>query len=238
MKQICTLFIILLLIAQNIKAQSSSKHDAGQVLDATVVESKGIDNFFNAAPISDEVFRRIWLKSFKRDCTTKREELRYLRVLHANREGKPQVGELICHKAIAEDLLQIFKELYLNGYRIEKMLLVDNYNADDEASMADNNTSCFNFRRVAGSKTLSRHSLGLAIDINPLYNPCLYTRSGKVSPANGKTYAHNRAGIKSCPFPVIDRSDLCYRLFTEHGFNWGGGWRYTKDYQHFEKAPK
>ena len=238
MKKICTLFIILLLIAHNIKAQSNSKHDAGQVLDATVVESKGIDNFFNSAPISDEVFRRIWLKSFKRDCTTKREELRYLRVLHANREGKPQVGELICHKAIAEDLLQIFKELYLNGYRIEKMLLVDNYNADDEASMADNNTSCFNFRRVAGSKTLSRHSLGLAIDINPLYNPCLYTRSGKVSPANGKTYAHNRAGIKSCPFPVIDRSDLCYRLFTEHGFSWGGGWRYTKDYQHFEKASK
>lgn len=238
MNKVYTLFIILLLLAQNIKAQSNSKHYAGQVLDAAFVKSRGIDRFFSAEPISDEVFKRIWLKSFKRECTTERKELRYLRVLHANLDGQPQVGELICNKAIAADLLQIFRCLYQSGYRIEKMLLVDNYNADDEVSMADNNTSCFNFRRVASSKTLSRHSLGLAIDINPLYNPCLYTRSGKVSPANGKAYAHNRAGIKSCPFPVIDRSDLCYRLFTEHGFSWGGGWRYTKDYQHFEKAPK
>ena len=196
------------------------------------------EDWFTVNEINDEIFERINGKSYKEGCRVPLEELRYLTVAHWTPEGTVERGELICNRSIASDLIDIFRNLYEAGYPIERMRLIDEYGADDVESMLANNTSCFNFRRVAGSKTLSRHSLGLAIDINPLYNPCLYTRSGKVSPANGKAYAHNRAGIKSCPFPVIDRSDLCYRLFTEHGFIWGGGWRYTKDYQHFEKASK
>ena len=34
---------------------------------------------------------------------------------------------------------------------------------------------------------------------------------------------------------MIDRNDLCYRLFVKHGFTWGGSWRSLKDYQHFER---
>lgn len=33
----------------------------------------------------------------------------------------------------------------------------------------------------------------------------------------------------------IDHDDLCYKLFMEHGFEWGGDWKHSKDYQHFEK---
>ena len=32
----------------------------------------------------------------------------------------------------------------------------------------------------------------------------------------------------------IEKGDLCYRLFAEHGFEWGGDWGDRKDYQHFE----
>ena len=34
----------------------------------------------------------------------------------------------------------------------------------------------------------------------------------------------------------IDTEDYAYRLFTEHGFVWGGSWESPKDYQHFEKS--
>ena len=100
--------------------------------------------------------------------------------------------------------------------------------------MQANNTSCFNFRRVAGSSKLSAHSRGMAIDINPLQNPCIRQRkdgSTSVQPATGRCYADRS---KHWPYQIV-RGDLCHRLFTEHGFKWGGAWRSVKDYQHFER---
>lgn len=161
------------------------------------------------------------------------DELSYVHVLHYDFEGQVQEGELICNQAIAQDLVDIFYELYKSQYPIGKIRLIDEYGADDEASMADNNTSCFNYRPVSGTSKLSNHSYGCAIDINPLYNPYVRTRNGKelVSPDNAEPYAD-----RSADFPYkIDREDLCCQLFTEHGFTWGGAWNSSKDYQHFEK---
>ncbi len=161
------------------------------------------------------------------------EELSYVHVLHYDFEGQIQEGELICNQAVAQDLVEIFYELYESQYPIEKIRLIDEYSADDEASMADNNTSCFNYRTVPGSTKLSNHSYGFAIDINPLYNPYVRTRDGKelISPDNAVPYAD-----RSADFPhKIDKNDLCYRIFIEHGFTWGGSWNSSKDYQHFEK---
>jgi hypothetical protein len=155
-------------------------------------------------------------------------------VLHHDGKGHILKGELICNKAIAEDLVQIFRELYKNRYPIERMRLIDEYDADDERSMRDNNTSCFCHRSVAHSKNLSKHALGLAIDINPLYNP-YYRRlaNGKeiIQPATASRYCDRG---KSFPYKIT-RNDLCYRLFIQHGFRWGGAWKSLKDYQHFEK---
>lgn len=162
-------------------------------------------------------------------------DLRYVHIIHYNFDGKLAEGELICHNSIAEDLVEIFYDLYASEYQIEKVTLIENYNGDDTASMADNNTSCFNYRVVDGTKSLSRHALGLAIDINPLYNPYIrYDKKGgqTVSPVEGEAYAD-----RTVSFPYkIDPDDLCYRLFTEHGFTWGGNWNSSKDYQHFQKA--
>lgn len=188
---------------------------------------------FTQSEITDEIFRRIWGKSFPEECTTSREILRFLRVSHYNGEGEVCQGELICHHSIAEDLLDIFRQLYDARYPIERMVLIDEYDADDEASMAHNNTSAFNFRYISGTRRLSKHSLGLAVDINPLYNPYVRQRGGKtlVSPSGAAPYAD-----RSKDFPYkIDRNDLCYRLFKAHGFTWGGDWKSSKDYQHFEK---
>ncbi len=162
------------------------------------------------------------------------DDLRYVHVLYTDFDGETQEGELICNAAIAQDLVEIFYELHENGYPIEQIRLVDEYGGDDEASMAANNTSCFNYRSVAGTGTLSKHALGRAVDINPLYNPYITRNadgSREVSPSAGWDYVD-----RSADFPhKIDTSDLCYRLFTEHGFTWGGSWTSPKDYQHFQK---
>lgn len=110
--------------------------------------------------------------------------LRLLRLSHYDRNGNPQVGELVCNKSIANDLIEIFRELYKAKYRIERMETVDKYDGDDERSMTANNTSCYNYRPMTGSqKKLSKHALGLAIDINPLYNPYIHHRTGRIAPS-------------------------------------------------------
>ncbi len=164
------------------------------------------------------------------------EELSYVHVLYRDFDGNPAEGELICNQAIAQDLVEIFHELYRAEYQIEKIQLIDAYGGDDDLSMADNNTSCFNYRVVSGSSSLSKHAYGLAIDINPLYNPYITYNKDQtinVSPAAGEDYAD-----RSKAFPYkIDEDDLCCRLFKEHGFTWGGNWNSCKDYQHFQKTP-
>jgi len=195
------------------------------------IPSMGQDGFA-VYELSDSIFALMQGKSYPKDCTVKREELRYLTVLHVDAKGKTHKGELVCNKMIANDLIDIFKKLYDAKYPIERMQLIDNFDADDERSMAANNTSCFCYRVVNGSSKLSNHSLGMAIDINPLYNPCV--RNKKVQPKSGAPYT-NRARTFSYK---IERGDLLWKLFTERGFRWGGAWRSLKDWQHFEKVKK
>lgn len=165
------------------------------------------------------------------------DDLRYLKVLYYDFHGEIQEGELICNQSIADDLNEIFYELYLNEYQIESIRLIDDFQGDDTASMEANNTSCFNYRVVEGTSSLSKHALGCAIDINPLYNPYIVfdqTGSGQndISPQGSEPYAD-----RSKTFPYkIDENDLCYKLFKEHGFIWGGDWNSCKDYQHFQKV--
>lgn len=167
------------------------------------------------------------------------EDLRYMNILYYDFNGDVQTGELICNKAIADDLIEIFYELYENEYQIESVRLIDDYNGDDTASMKANNTSCFNYRPVDGTSSLSKHALGCAIDINPFYNPYVVFNKGKagetyISPAGSEIYA-DRSKIFAYK---IDENDLCYKLFKEHGFTWGGNWNSCKDYQHFQKVPQ
>ena len=190
------------------------------------------NNGFYMSKIDDEIFARIKGKSFKDDCTLPREDLRYIHVLHKDLEGNTHEGEMICNAYIAYDLIDIFMKLYEASYPIEKIRLVDEYNADDETSMRDNNSSSFNFRFISHTTKISNHGLGLAVDINTLYNPYVKEVNGKrnVEPATAEEYTD-----RSKDFPYkIDTEDLCYKLFTEHGFEWGGSWTRAKDYQHFE----
>lgn len=187
---------------------------------------------FYIKPIPDDIFEKMQGKSYKENCTVPREELRYLHILHVGFDNNTHEGELIVNKRIAEDVLDIFKELYKAGYQIEKVRLIDEYNAQDELSMRDNNSSAFNFRYISYSTILSKHAMGLAVDINTLYNPYIKQVDGRlnIEPANAAKYVD-----RNRQFPhKIDHDDLCYKLFTKYGFEWGGDWEDSKDYQHFE----
>ena len=191
------------------------------------------DDAFYAIPIPDEIFAKMQGKSYKDDCTIPRDDLRYIHVLHKNIEGETLEGEMVCSTLIAEDLLEIFRELYEQSYPIEKMRLIDEYDANDELSMTDNNSSCFNYRTISHTNKISKHGLGVAVDINTLYNPYTKVVDGEriIEPTAGAPYLDRDAD-----FPYkIERGDLCYNLFIAHGFEWGGDWPDRKDYQHFEK---
>lgn len=199
--------------------------------EEAAVPEAGDDPFY-ILPITDELFARIWGKSFKEDCTLPREDLRYLHVLHRDLEGNEHEGEMIVNVHIAGDVLDILKKLYEADYPIEKIRLIDEYGADDELSMEDNNSSSFNFRFISHTTRISKHGLGLAVDINTLYNPYTKIVDGEriVEPVTAEAYLDREAD-----FPYkIDEDDLCYRLFIEKGFEWGGSWEDRKDYQHFE----
>ena len=199
------------------------------------LQKRGADAYFSASPISDDIFALMQGRSYKEGCPVAREDLRYLTVLHRDSLGRSLVGEMVVNKDIADDVVDIFKALYEASYPIEKMRLIDYYDADDHASMIDNNSSAFNYRPRAHQSAISKHALGLAIDINPLYNPyCLTTEDGRViiEPMEARQYVNR---VFESPYK-IEKGDLCWTLFREHGFWWGGGWaNSTRDYQHFEK---
>lgn len=191
---------------------------------------------FTSQKIDGNIARRIQGKSYKKGAEISMGCLRYLKMMYVDFEGNLHQGEMIVNKKIARRTLKIFYRLYRMKYPIAKMQLVDEYDADDEKSMADNNTSAFNYRKVANTNRLSNHSMGLAIDINPRINPCV--NANGIAPANSRVYRVRN--VSKCRGKyrkyMICRNDKVYKLFKRYGFSWGGDWKHSKDYQHFEMS--
>lgn len=213
----------------------NNSEQTSQTIATAATAGKEEAKMFSITELNKEIKDRITGISYADNCTVPYEELRYVQVLHWGFDGETHTGELIVGKAIAEDIVDIFKELYAAGYPIERMVLIDDYQAQDNASMAANNSSAFCYRVIDnGSNKLSNHSFGLAIDINPLYNPYVREIDGKtvVSPEEGAKYADRTL---DCSY-YIQKGDVCYQAFVSRGFTWGGDWKSQKDYQHFQKV--
>ena len=207
---------------------------AGRTVSQADVDAfGGIDKCFAAEPIPDGVWARMQGKTFKENPYIGRDDLRHIRALHWDYDNQMHVGEMIVNKQIADRVAGILRQLFDAKYPIQRMLLPDVYDADDETQMRDNISSCFCYRKIAGSASLSKHARGLAIDINTLYNPYYKDRADGtryIQPATAEAYCD-----RTWDFPYkIDHDDLCFKLFTEAGFEWGGDWTSCKDYQHFE----
>jgi poly-gamma-glutamate synthesis protein (capsule biosynthesis protein) len=154
------------------------------------------------------------------------DELAYLEVDHVTFDGGVARGEIVVATAVAARALAMFRRLWQIGFPIRRLALIDEFAADDNASMAADNSSGFNFRTIAGTNDLSQHALGRAIDLNPVENPWL--RSDRVEPDAGRAYLDRtdiRPGMIVRPGPVV-------AVFDELGWEWGGDWLHASDNHH------
>jgi hypothetical protein len=185
---------------------------------------------FSSEPLPEYIIEYINGLSYKEDTMLQYSELVYLTITHVDFYGENRIGNMIVVAEIGEEVLEIFWEIYESGFPIRSIQLIDDFNADDDLSMEANNSSAFNWRYVADTTTLSNHSFGRAIDINPVQNP--YVRGNSVLPAGGEEYL-DRLDIR--PGMIVE-GDAVYNAFVSRGWMWGGDWISLKDYQHFQKS--
>ena len=154
--------------------------------------------------------------------------VRLVDVYYYGFDEKLHKGQLVVHKEVVLDIIEIFEFMRETHFPISKVVPINKYDWSDEKSMRDNNTSAFNYRYISGTRVISNHASGLAIDINPMLNP--YIKNGNSLPANC-VYDTTKAGT------ILAESDLV-KEFKNKGWQWGGDWISLKDYQHFEKNLK
>lgn len=202
---------------------------------AVETQAKVYKKGFTYQKLPAHIKKKITGVSYRKNKHIHYRDLRYVTVRYYDFSGKKQTGELIVNKKIARKTVTIFYRLYQMKYPIEQIRLVDEYGADDEKSMRANNTSAFNYRTVAGTNRLSKHALGLAIDINPRINPYINTK-GVLTPRNAKAYqcrSRKKCTGKYARYMIQPDSKIT-KLFKKYGFSWGGDWKHSKDYQHFQ----
>lgn len=190
---------------------------------------------FNSAMLPEYIKEKMIGVSYRENPDISLEDLRYVRIIHYDFQGQIQEGELVVNQKIAYAVMRVFYQLYKWEYPIESVRLVDDYEGDDEQSMEANNSSAFNYRTVEGRTELSKHALGMAVDINPKMNP--YVRNDEYFPKNATEYLERDP--EKCTGKhrdkMIHKNDMAYKIFKRNGFSWGGDWTNSKDYQHFER---
>jgi hypothetical protein len=206
MKFLVILFVIpLTMISTNISIGYSTQVDSKVIIDCNYTFEVAI----NGIEIPKSILNQITL----------------IDVEYYSFDNKLHKGQLLLNKKAVKDIKEIFEFIKSSHFPVAKVIPVVKYNWSDQASMEDNNTSAFNYRKVKGYKVLSPHSYGLAIDINPLQNP--HVKGKTIQPINAKY------DVK-VPGTIIRDSKLVAE-FRKRGWQWGGLWRSSKDYQHFEK---
>jgi D-alanyl-D-alanine carboxypeptidase len=167
--------------------------------------------------------------SWRAGCPLTPSSLRRLRLGYWGFDGQPHIGTLVVNKRAVGDLTVVFRRLYRARFPIRRMRPIDAYGGNDERSLAADNTAAFNCRYAVGPgpKRWSAHAYGLAIDVNPVENP--YLESGRVHPRAGKAYA-DRTNVR--PGMAVP-GRMLVSAFASVGWQWGGRWRGTPDYQHF-----
>jgi hypothetical protein len=168
--------------------------------------------------------------SWRPGCPVAVDDLRAVAVSYWSYDGAVRSGRLVVHADQAQAVVRIFRDLYAARFPIQRMMPIDAYGGDDEASMRANNTSGFNCRYVTGTSKWSEHAYGRAIDVNPLVNP--YVRGSSVDPPEGAAYADRSRTDAG----MIHAGDAAVRAFAAQGWGWGGSWSGGKDYQHFSAS--
>ena len=168
--------------------------------------------------------------TWKEGCPVSLDALRLVRVLHWTERGQVRWGEIIVTERVASDVENLFEGLYQQQFPIHSLKPAYEYNGSDEQSMADNNTSAFNCRKIRGTDSWSEHSYGESIDINPLWNP--WVKGTKVLPRNADRFVNREMVVPG----MINEGDPSIDVFIQNGWRWGSQKKGIKDYQHFSRS--
>lgn len=205
------------------------------VLSSLILMIGNAEDFHSTvSPITNEILSKMSY-SWKDINPIPLSDLRCVTVNFYGYDSKVHEGSFVIHKVVADEIVDIFKEVFEARFPIEKMGFVDEYQGIDEVSAKDNNSYSFCCRpNTTNPSVFSKHSYGLAIDINPLENP--YHRNDLIVPESGKMYLDRTLNTKG----MIQPDSVIYNAFIKRGWSWGGDWPKTRgyaDYQHFEKDP-
>jgi len=146
--------------------------------------------------------------SHRPGCPLGPSQLRAMRMRHWGFDGKPRTGVLVVHASVVTQVVSVFRRLYAARFPVRRMLGVEIYKGNDDRSMAADNTSGFNCRRVGASGSWSEHAYGKAIDVNPVENP--YVHGGQVEPPAGKAFldrSRRRPGMAVQSGPLVRAFD-------------------------------
>ncbi len=170
--------------------------------------------------------------SWHSGCPVAPSALRRVRLTHWGFDRRVHTGALVVNERATSDIVVVFRRLYKARFPIRRMRPIDAYGGSDERSLAADNTAAFNCRYVIGPgpRRWSNHAYGLAIDVNPVENP--YVEGGRVHPRAGRAYL-NRSKVR--PGMAVPGGPLV-RAFSAVGWQWGGRWAGTPDYQHFSST--
>jgi D-alanyl-D-alanine carboxypeptidase-like protein len=167
--------------------------------------------------------------SWRPGCPVPPSQLRRVRLTFRGFDGRGHTGAIVVAARAVPAVEAVFRRLYAARFPIRRMRTIDAYGASDPRSMAADNTSGFNCRYAvaAGPKRWSVHAYGQAIDVNPVENP--YIEGGRVRPAAGRRFLDRNRVRPGMAFA----GGTLVRAFAAAGWQWGGRWAGTPDWQHF-----
>jgi hypothetical protein len=152
-------------------------------------------------------------------------QLELIDVQYYSTDGKIHRGQVLTNKKISSEIKAIFSFILQNKFPVARVIPIVKYNWDDNASMQANNAYSFCYRNVSYSK----HAQGLAIDINPFFNPQRWKKNQKnrIDRPIGAKYDAKVPGTFYSNHPVVQQ-------FKKLGFRWGHTFTAKYDDHHFE----
>ena len=167
--------------------------------------------------------------SWEPGCPVAADDLAWVRLAFWGFDGQRHTGELLVHRTVAADIVQVFGVLYRVRFPQEQVGIVRSYDPDAASTGDGNGTGSFVCRPSTGATYFSQHAYGLALDLNAFQNP--YAKGSVVLPELASAYLDRtrvRSGMVVADGPVV-------RAFARIGWEWGGSWRYSKDFMHFSR---
>ncbi|NLY25441.1 MAG: M15 family metallopeptidase [Bacteroidales bacterium] len=151
-------------------------------------------------------------------------QLELFDVFYHSTDGQIHKGQILSNKKIAEEIRALFLFMLNEEFVVDKAIPIVRYNWNDSLSMADNNSYSFCYRNIA----YSRHASGMAIDINPRFNPLRWKKVNRPSRPAGAVSDTTVNGTLHPAHPVV-------KEFRKKGFRWGHTFSQYYDDHHFEK---